>query len=252
MQVDLELEAFHWVPKKAIDACVRLLGRDFPALPVAPFMRLLTQLNRVWLARETAAVQKVTATKDREMRALQRIAAQATPYKQSMAEQRLAFVKGQLKASSAPRFPLSLSCPAPVAVPPTRCIGRRLGDETSADRKVKTLAKYKVKVTDHLADDNRELLRWSLAQLDAVSKERLRSVMPRPVSHCRRRRPASARLATDKARCARTALPHVAVFTRAIGKSSLTPACAGKPRDKGTGRSSRRSGRRLPACNSWR
>ena len=45
--VDFEVEDFHWVPKLAVDLVISLLGRQFPNLPVAPFMQLLTQLNKV-------------------------------------------------------------------------------------------------------------------------------------------------------------------------------------------------------------
>ena len=40
-----------------------------------------------------------------------------------------------------------------------------------AGKKTKTLAKYKVKVAEHFVDDNRDLLQWSLGQLDQLSRQ---------------------------------------------------------------------------------
>jgi hypothetical protein len=54
-----------------------------------------------------------------------------------------------------------------------------------ADKKVKTLAKHKVKVADHLADNNRELLCWSLAQVGALTRDAHCNVPPRPSQKCK-------------------------------------------------------------------
>jgi hypothetical protein len=98
--VDLEVEAFHWVPKQAITLTVNLLGKVFPHLPAAPFMHLLTQLNRIWLVRGNAELRCLRKQHLSELAALRRMASNATPYQQSILQQRLKFVEAQLKGSS--------------------------------------------------------------------------------------------------------------------------------------------------------
>ena len=117
MQVDLEVEAFHWVPKRAITLTVNLLGSLFPHLPAAPFMHLLTQLNRVWRVREAAAVRQLRKEHVAELTALRRTAAHATPYQQHVMQQRLDFVKAQLKGSRAACLQLVSSIAAPAHWP---------------------------------------------------------------------------------------------------------------------------------------
>lgn len=117
LQVDLEVEAFHWVPKRAITLTVSLLGRLFPQLPAAPFMHLLTQLNRVWRAREAAAVRQLRREHAAELAALGRAAEHATPYQQNVLQQRLDFVKAQLKGSRAAWPFVRLACGLLVQTP---------------------------------------------------------------------------------------------------------------------------------------
>jgi hypothetical protein len=100
MQVDLEVEAFYWVPRQAITLTVSLVGKLFPHLPAAPFMHLLTQLNRVWLVREDAALRRQRKQHLSELGEMRRMATNATPYQQSVVQQRLKFLQGQLKNSS--------------------------------------------------------------------------------------------------------------------------------------------------------
>ena len=44
-------------------------------------------------------------------------------------------------------------------------------DVITADKKTKTLAKYKAKVGDFLQDDNRVLLKWGLAAIDKLNDQ---------------------------------------------------------------------------------
>jgi hypothetical protein len=100
VQIDFEVEDFHWVPKKAIDLMVSLLGRQFPDLPAAPFMCLLVQLNKVWHVRERSALRRLQKGHEQEMRTICRMQQEATPYQQNIIQQRLDFVSSQLKLSS--------------------------------------------------------------------------------------------------------------------------------------------------------
>jgi hypothetical protein len=44
-----------------------------------------------------------------------------------------------------------------------------------ADRKVKTLSKYRTKLAEHFVDENQHLLQWSLGQLDDLAHATARS-----------------------------------------------------------------------------
>ena len=99
--IDFEVEDFHWVPKKALDLTVGLLGRQFPELPVAPFMQLLTQLNQIWRARETEAVRAVQKACKAELVALKRLHKHLTPYQENVLGQKIDHLKKELKLSRA-------------------------------------------------------------------------------------------------------------------------------------------------------
>jgi hypothetical protein len=100
-QVDLEVEDFHWVPKRCLDLAISTLGRGAPRLPAAPVLSLLTRLNKVWRAREAAALRRAKAAHAEEMAAFALAVTGGTPYQQSVAQQKLDFTKRQLKLSSA-------------------------------------------------------------------------------------------------------------------------------------------------------
>jgi hypothetical protein len=100
VQVDFEVEDCHWVPKAAIDAMLNLIAQ-FPDLPTAPFLNLLTQLNKVWRQRGLQQIQEVQDEHVKELAYFQRSSKQATPYQQKVMHQRLNHLKNELKKSRA-------------------------------------------------------------------------------------------------------------------------------------------------------
>jgi hypothetical protein len=98
IQVDFEVEDCHWVPKAAIDATLSLIAR-FPDIPSAPFMSLLTQLNKVWRQRELERLRELQTSHEKELGEFQRSHRQATPYQQAVMHQRLNHLKSELKQS---------------------------------------------------------------------------------------------------------------------------------------------------------
>jgi hypothetical protein len=106
VQIDLEIEDCHWVPKAAIDAMLTVIAR-FPNVPTAPFLNLLTQLNKIWRQRGLQQVQDAQQQHERELADFRRASHQATPYQQKVMHQRLNHLKNELKKS---RTYLSCSC----------------------------------------------------------------------------------------------------------------------------------------------
>ena len=98
VQVDFEVEDCHWIPKAAIDATLNLIAR-FPNVPSAPFLNLLTQLNKIWRHRQLRNVQEAQQQHEKELADYQRAAQQATPYQQKVMHQRLNHLKNELKKS---------------------------------------------------------------------------------------------------------------------------------------------------------
>lgn len=104
VQVDFEVEDCHWVPKAAIDAMLNLIAQ-FPNLPSAPFLSLLTQLNKIWRQRGMQLIQKAQDQHAKDLTDFQRVSHQATPYQQKVMHQRLNHLKNELKKSR-----MSLPC----------------------------------------------------------------------------------------------------------------------------------------------
>lgn len=98
VQVDFEVEDCHWVPKAAIDATLNLIAQ-FPNVPSAPFLHLLTQLNKIWRHRQLQNVQEAQQQHEKELADFQRASQQATPYQQKVMHQRLNHLKNELKRS---------------------------------------------------------------------------------------------------------------------------------------------------------
>lgn len=98
LQVDFEIEDCHWVPKAAIDAMLNLIAQ-FPDVPTAPFLNLLTQLNKIWRKRGLQQVQEAQHQHEKDLVDFQRSSNQATPYQQKVMHQRLNHLKKELKLS---------------------------------------------------------------------------------------------------------------------------------------------------------
>lgn len=107
-QVDLEVEEFHWVPKDAIKHMMALLGQ-FKELPTAPFMSLLGELNKVWKQRETERIREVQLQHEQDLADFRRLHQQATPYQQSVMQNKLDYLRRELKSSRAHHYLVVLS-----------------------------------------------------------------------------------------------------------------------------------------------
>lgn len=94
------MEEFHWVPKDAVKHMMALL-REFPQIPTAPFMSLLSELNKVWKQRESERVRDVQLQQERDLADFRRLHQQATPYQQSVMQDKLDHLRRELKSSRA-------------------------------------------------------------------------------------------------------------------------------------------------------
>lgn len=92
------MEEFHWVPKDAIKHMMSLL-REFPELPTAPFMGLMSELNKVWKQREAERIRDVQMQHEKDLEDFRRLHQQATPYQQSVMQNKLDYLRRELKSS---------------------------------------------------------------------------------------------------------------------------------------------------------
>ena len=76
----MKREADYWVPSEVVrltESFIRKL--NLPDVPVAPFMHLLVQLNKIWRSHALERVETTRKSKDREIRTLKRVVNSAKP-----------------------------------------------------------------------------------------------------------------------------------------------------------------------------
>lgn len=134
----LDEEAYHWVPKRTIHLTMAFAEKLFPKVPIQPFMMLLLQLNKVWRDHEREKVQDIHAKTEKRASKLRRQAQQTKPYQQVVNQNRIGYLKKQLRTE---------------------------------ERQLTKLREQKRDKTAKDKDENKFLLEWGLSTIEKLSQQ---------------------------------------------------------------------------------
>jgi len=136
--VDVELEEYHWLPKKAIAVTAAFLKEVFPRLPTGPFMHLLMHLSKVWKDHHKEDLAERKKIHDQEVAELRRALDNQKPYYAVYAQDKIKHLKKAVEENK---------------------------------KMTKVEQRRRAKDKDSYAEDSRVMLKWGLSTMENLSKQ---------------------------------------------------------------------------------